>query len=198
MGCPSATAPPCTLTRSGGRSYSCIAAIVTAAKASLTSHRSTSAGVHPARCSTLAIAPTGAVVNQAGSCACTAWARMRATGAMPSSRAVDARTSTSAAAPSEMLDEVAAVMVPSLRNAGRSAGTLSSLALNGCSSRSTTSSPARAGTVTGAISQAKPPSLLAAIARCVEAIAKASWRSREKPYRATHCSANTPIAVPGS
>jgi hypothetical protein len=48
-----------------------IAAIVTAAKASLTSHRCTSPGFHPVFASGLLIAPIGAVVNQSGACACT-------------------------------------------------------------------------------------------------------------------------------
>ncbi|EWS52414.1 hypothetical protein X551_04802 [Methylibium sp. T29] len=93
---------------------------------------------------------------------------------------MEARISTSAAAPSEMLDEVAAVIVPSLPKAGFSAVILSSLALKGCSSRSTATSPALPASVTGAISQSKLPSLWAAIARCVDATANASIASRRK------------------
>jgi hypothetical protein len=52
--------------------------------------------------------------------------------------------------------------------------------------------------VTGAISQSKLPSSLAAIARRVEVAAYSSWASRVKPYSSTHCSANTPIALPRS
>jgi hypothetical protein len=81
------------------------------------------------------------------------------------------RTSTSAAAPSLMLDALAAVIVPSFLNAGLRPGILSSLALKGCSSNLTTVSPPP-GSVTGAISQSKLPSSLAALARVVDAMAK--------------------------
>ncbi len=134
IGWPSATAPPCTLTISCASLNSFIAAIVTAANASLTSQRSTSLTAQPAFFSTFSIAPTGAVVNQSGACAWTLWPTMRAIGLTPSRAAVDSRISTSAAAPSEMLDDVAAVIVPSFLNAGFRPGILSSLALNGCSS----------------------------------------------------------------
>jgi len=90
------------------------------------------------------------------------------------------------------------VIVPSFLNAGFSPGILSSLALNGCSSLSILTSPPLAATVTGAISQAKLPSVFAFIARSVEAIANLSWASRVNEYLATHCSANTPIALPRS
>ena len=89
-------------------------------------------------------------------------------------------------------------MVPSFLKAGFSEGILSSLALKGCSSRATTTSPALPGSVTGAISQSKLPSSLAALARVVEAMAKASCASRVKAYLATHCSAKAPMALPRS
>ena len=123
---------------------------------------------------------------------------MRAIGLTPRRAAVDSRISTSAAAPSEMLDDVAAVIVPSFLNAGFRPGILSSLALNGCSSNLITVSPALPGTLTGAISQAKLPSSLACFERSVESIANWSIASRVKLYLATHCSANTPIALPRS
>jgi hypothetical protein len=122
------------LTISCGSLNSVIAAIVTAANASLTSQRSTSLTPQPVRFRTFWIAPTGAVVNQFGACAWTLWPTIRAIGLTPRRAAVDSRISTSAAAPSEMLDDVAAVIVPSFLNAGFRPGILSSLALNGCSS----------------------------------------------------------------
>jgi hypothetical protein len=115
----------------------------------------------------------------------------------PSARG-DSRISTSAAAPSEMLLALAAVMVPSFLNAGLRPGILSSLALKGCSSNLTTVSPPGRASVTGAISQSKLPSSLACLARVVEAMANWSCASRVKPYLSTHCSANTPIALPRS
>ena len=66
---------------------------------------------------------------------------MRAIGLQPSLAAVDSRISTSAAAPSEMLEALAAVIVPSFLNAGFRPGILSSLALKGCSSNLITVSP---------------------------------------------------------
>jgi len=96
---------------------------------------------------------------------------MRAIGLVPSRFAVDSRIRTSAAAPSEMLDDVAAVIEPSFLNAGLRPGILSSLALNGCSSNLISVSPLLPGTATGAISQAKLPSSLAFFERSVELIA---------------------------
>ncbi len=123
---------------------------------------------------------------------------MRAIGFEPRRAAVDSRISTNAAAPSEMLDEVAAVIVPSFLNAGFRPGILSSLALNGCSSNFTIVSPPLPGTLTGAISQSKLPSSLAFFERSVELIAKRSIASRVNLYLSTHSSANTPMARPFS
>ena len=123
---------------------------------------------------------------------------MRASGAQPSFLAVLSRISTSAAAPSEMLDEVAAVIVPSFLNAGLRPGILSSLALNGCSSNLMTVSPPLPGTATGAISQAKLPSSLARFERWVDEIANWSIASRVNLYLSTHSSAKVPIARPRS
>ena len=63
----------------------------------------------------------------------------------------------SAAAPSEIELELAAVTVPPSRNAGLSVGIFSGFALGGCSSVSTSVSTLPAFTLTGAISQAKSP-----------------------------------------
>ena len=198
IGWPSATAPPCTLTISCASLNSVIAAIVTAANASLTSQRSTSLTFQPVFFSTFWIAPTGAVVNMFGAWAWTLWPTILAIGFAPRRAAVDSRIRTSAAAPSEMLDEVAAVIVPSFLNAAFRPGILSSLALNGCSSNLMTVSPDLPGIVTGAISQAKLPSSLAFFERSVELIANWSIASRVKLYLATHSSAKTPIERPRS
>jgi hypothetical protein len=64
------------------------------------------------------MAPTGAVVNRPGSWAKVLWPTTVATGLSPSFAAVEARIMTSAAAPSEIDEELAAVTVPSLRKAG--------------------------------------------------------------------------------
>src|SRR6185503_17505480 len=96
MGWPSAQAPPCTLTLSAGRPCSFIAAIVTTAKASLISKRSTCFAVQPVRSKSFFIAPTGAVVNQPGSCACVDWPTTTASGARPRFSALERRIITSA------------------------------------------------------------------------------------------------------
>src|SRR5262249_33686038 len=70
-GCPSAQAPPCTLTERCGRPRSCMAAMLTTAKASLISNRPTSLLDQPTVASSVLIAATGAVVNRAG-----AWAAL--------------------------------------------------------------------------------------------------------------------------
>src|SRR5260370_1451923 len=75
---------------------------------------------------------------------------------------------TSAAAPSEIDEDVAAVTVPSLPKAGRSVGIFSMFTLKGVSSSFTTSSPLRPFTVTAAISSAKAPGLEAPSARVVD------------------------------
>ena len=183
---------------SWARSNSFIAAIVTTAKASLTSHRLTSDAFQPDLASAFWIAPAGAVVNHSGAWAWVACATIRATGLKPRFSAVEARISTSAAAPSLIDEALAAVMVPSFLNAGFRPGILSSLALKGCSSLSNLTSPALPLTVTGAISQAKLPSVLALIARSVEAMANLSCASRVNSYLAAQLSANTPIALPRS
>ncbi len=181
MGWPRAQAPPLTFTASWGRPSSCMAAMVTTAKASLISKRSTSPVCQPTRSHRVRIAPTGAVVNQAGAWAWPAWPRITARGARPRRSASEARMSTSAAPPSEMELEFAGVTVPSRRKAGLRAGMRSMRACPGCSSVSTRSSPPRPVTVTGAISSAKSPSAMARLARLSDSIAKASWASRVKP-----------------
>ena len=69
------------------------------------------------------------LVNQRGSRALLACATMRAIGFSPRSFATSARASTSAAAPSEIEEEFAAVTVPSFAKAGFSVGILAGSAL---------------------------------------------------------------------
>ncbi len=88
--------------------------------------------------------------------------------------AADSRISTSADAPSEIDDELAAVTVPSLVNAGCMPGILLTSHLNGVSSWSTTVSPLRVLTVTGVISDANAPDATACSERFTDSVAKAS------------------------
>ena len=104
---------------------SLIAAMATAANASLISQRSMSATPSPVFLRNRWIAPTGAVVNHSGCCATPAWATMRARGFHPFARAVSAVVTTRAAAPSLILVEFAAVTEPSFLNAGLSVGIFS-------------------------------------------------------------------------
>ena len=174
IGWPNAQAPPLTLTIAWLMLSSVMSAIGTTAKASLTSHKSTSCTRQPVFASSFCTAPTGAVANQLGSWACMAWATIRASGVAPRRVAVDVRVSTSAAAPSLIEELDAAVIVPSFLNAGLSVGIFSILILPGPSSMETRISPARPLTVTGVISLAKAPDWVAAWARCTLAMANSS------------------------
>src|ERR1700722_1456742 len=95
------------------------------------------------------IAPIGAVGNRLGKSAWEACATIIARGLRPRFSASERRIKTSAAAPSEIELELAAVTVPSLRKAGCRLGILSSLALGGCSSSLTTRSALPLLTTTG-------------------------------------------------
>ena len=111
------------------------------------------------------------MVNRPGAWAWAAVATTRASWRSPCAAATLARVITKAAAPSEMDEALAAVIVPSLAKAGLSEGIFSGFALLGCSSVSTTVAPPRPATVTGSISRAKAPPAIAAFARSSERIA---------------------------
>ena len=95
---------------------------VTTEKASLTSKKSTSSLVSPALCKAFGAARVGAVVNHSGSCAASANARISALGFSPYFSTAFSPAMMSADAPSFIVEEVAAVAVPSLINAGRREG----------------------------------------------------------------------------
>src|SRR5215831_16019496 len=104
---------------------------------------------------------------------------MRASGFLPRLAASLAFISTTAAAPSLMPDAFAAVTVPSLAKAGRSLAIVSSVVpCLGCSSLSTTISPLRVFTVTGAISSLNFPAFCAASALFCDATANSSCCAR--------------------
>ena len=114
------------------------------------------------------IAKTGAVVNQAGACAWLACPTTRASGA--ASPAAERRAMTSAAPPSEIDDEVAAVTVPPSRNAGLRSGIFSGFARPGASS---SASPPVATS-----SAANAPEAIAALARSSDSSAYSSCAAR--------------------
>jgi hypothetical protein len=93
---------------------------------------------------------------------------------------------------------LAAVTVPSLRNAGLSVGILSGFALAGCSSLSIVASPLRVVTVTGGDLQAKVPSSFAESARLNEVIAKSSCAFARELVLAAQSSAKLPMRRPFS
>ncbi|MOA38389.1 hypothetical protein D3C78_1600680 [compost metagenome] len=125
-----------------------------------------------------------------------AWPWITAKGFRPCFCAWDWRISTSAAAPSEIELELAAVTEPPSRNAGFNEAILSSLAFGGCSSLLITTCSLPTVTVNGTISSLKLPSLIACCARVVEAMANASWASRLKLLVSAHSSAKVPIRRP--
>ena len=77
----------------------------------------------------------------------------------------------SAAAPSEIEDEFAAVTVPSFAKAGLRVGILEASALPGCSSIAITVSPLRPATFTETISPSNEPSVVARLARFSDSMA---------------------------
>ncbi len=135
---------------------------------SLISKRSTESLLHPVLSKSLRKTPIGAVGKSFGAAAWVACATTRASGAAPRFSASSDRIMTSAAAPSEIELEFAAVTVPPSRNAAFSVGILSGRAFGGCSSVATSVSLLPALTLTPAISQANAPSLIARLARSSE------------------------------
>ena len=126
------------------------------------------------------MALTGAVVNHSGSCAADAWATIFTFGLSPSSSAFAADIINTAAAPSLILEALAAVTVPSFSKEGRSVFILSKSALAGSSSSAiTTGSPLRRGTSTAVISLLNNFSFCAFSARLYDCSANASCSSRE-------------------
>src|SRR5437588_5036226 len=170
MGWPSSQAPPCTFTFSCGRLSSRITASATTANASLISNRSTSPFFHPIRSRTFWMATTGAVVNQAGACACVAWPRILANGVTPRRSASEPLMITSAAAPSEIPLALAAVMVPPSRKAGLRVGIFAGSARIAGSSVVISALSA----CTGAISLRNQPRSVAVLARVSDSCANES------------------------
>ena len=150
-----------TLSRSRAMPRSLAAAIATTAKASLISKRSTSSTLQPTLSSSLRIAGIGAVVYQAGSWLWVAWALISARIGRPSRSACERRVRTSAAAPSALAEALAAVIVPSARNAGFRVGIFSGETFSGMLVGVDQPIAALAGTGTGAISAVKAPSSIA-------------------------------------
>ena len=158
---------------------SCMAAMVTVAKASLISKKSTWSVVQPVlansfwhgahRCG-----------REVGRHAGVWWPTMRAMG-RPSLSAREARIRTRAAAPSEIDEELAGVTVPSFRKAGLRGGFFD-IGGEGCSSsgdgppRRPSAGDRHRGDLPGHAAVA-----VGGLGAGVERMAKSSWASREKP-----------------
>ncbi len=112
MGCPSAIAPPLTLTLLSSTPSSLLTATEGAAKASFSSKRSTSPTSQPALCSAALTACTGATPITSGSSPDTAEDTTVASGDTPREAASEAEQSTTAAAPSFRPDALPAVTLP--------------------------------------------------------------------------------------
>ena len=111
------------------------------------------------------MASIGATVNHIGSRDAVEYPTILASGLIPLVFAFSADISTTAAAPSLMVEAFPAVTVPSFWNAGFRDGSLETFPLPGSSStRKTTGSPFFCGISTPAISLSNFPSLIAASA----------------------------------
>mmetsp|Transcript_14970 Transcript_14970/g.30045 ORF Transcript_14970/g.30045 Transcript_14970/m.30045 type:complete len:208 (-) Transcript_14970:703-1326(-) len=166
MGCPSATAPPCTLTVARSRSMSLALTSPTTEKASLISWNCTSLADTPAWFRARGTASEGAVVNSTGSLAASPNPRTRNSGVRLFSRAYFPEVMIIAEAPSFSLDALAAVTVPSLAKAGRSVRSLSRfMPLNSSSTPTTESAlPRLPLIVTGDTSPSNKPACQALVA----------------------------------
>ena len=106
-------------------------------------------------------------------------AMIRASGVIPSSRALVSLMTTTAAAPSLSGQALPAVISPSGRNTGFSSASFSAVVpARGPSSRLTT---VPSGSVTGTISRSKNPFSTLATARCCDSAANSSISRRVTP-----------------
>ena len=146
----------------------------------------------PACATALGSAAAGAVVNHAGSCSASPKPRTVASTLQPCFSAAARDMSTRAAAPSEMVDALAAVTVPPFLKAGRplEAG-LGAVA--GSSSMRTTTSPLRPLIVMGTTSPSKRPASCAARARAYDASECSSCISFVISCVSAHSSAYPPM-----
>ena len=136
----------------------------------------------------------GATVNNSGSIAASAYPFIVAKGFSPNSSALSLLINTSAAAPSLIVEALAAVTVPSFVKAGRRLGIFSKRTLVNSSSVSIIiGSPRRCGTSTGTISESNFPAAHASVERLYDCMAKASCASLVKLCFSAQASAKTPI-----
>ena len=157
--------------------------------------RSRSSTLRPAFFRACLIALDGCECRELSGPATLPCAPISASQVSPSSSALALLITTTAAAPSEIGEELPAVIVPSLANAGRSLASDSAVVSGRMPSSSliTSGSPLRCGMITGVISSAKWPFFCAAAARWWLAAAKASCSARVMPCFAPCRSVDSPI-----
>ena len=188
------------MTRSGSGWNSLSQASTTDAKASLISMRSMSPNASLDLANTSSVAGITAVNMICGSLAATAKVWKRARGRSPRAFALSSLMISTAAAPSEICDEVPAVTVPVSEKAGRRAANFSSdvsRRMPSSASRSpvTSAAPGTSGCTrasSGTISLANRPSSVARAARWWEVSANRSISSRPIFQRRAISSAHSP------
>ena len=124
-GWPNETAPPFTFTFAASNFIFCIFTIPTVENASFNSKKWISFNVNPAFATAFGTAIEGAVVNHSGACSASAYPLIIAIGFKPNCSAFCLLIKTRAAAPSFIVEELAAVAVPSLEKAPFNSGILS-------------------------------------------------------------------------
>src|SRR5437870_7272328 len=191
IGCPSATAPPLTLSFSRGIPSSRITARLAAAYASLCSNRSMSSTDRPVFFRSFRTPGIGASITHSGLTPAVLHATTRASGVTPWRSAASRDMTTIAAPPSLNWDAFPAVTCPPSRKTGGSFASLSS----DVSIRPPPPTRARPapGTSTGTICSLNRPSWVADAARRWLSRAKRSMSSREILNRSATISPVTPM-----
>ena len=147
----------------------------------------------PAFFSTRCVAGIGPVSMMAGSTPASEVATIRARGGSPRALARGSDMIRSAAAPSEIWEEFAAVTTPSDLNDGASAAIFSRF--TGTRTPSSVSNTLPSGSVSGAISRVKRPSAMARPAFSWLRAENSSRSSRLSPHRSATISAESPCGM---
>ena len=145
--------------------------------------------VIPLRSSSLAVAGMGPSSIFTGSQPTVVWSSIRARGLTPSSSAFARDITNTAAAPSEICEEVPAVILPSGLNAGCKPASVSRLVSGRMPWSVTTLEPL---TCTGTISRAKAPDRVASWASRCDRTASSSSSDRAISYSSAISSAPSP------
>ena len=168
----------------------------------MSSQDATSATVSPARASAAGMASTGPSPITSGATPLTEKATKRASGLTPARFRKASETTSTAAAPSVICEELPAVTLPSTLKAGRSAPSPAAVVSRRTPSSARTTSArftsvpsfrATDSTSTGTSSASNRPASCAAAARRWLSAAKASWSARPTWCRSATSSAVMPM-----